>query len=296
MNRRGLVTIVAIFGGLFLLFFGFSVVMLTYTGEQPLGSGDNSVGVVEVSGTIMASKETVADIRKMAKDDSIKAMVIRIDSPGGAVAPSQEIFDAVRKAKEEKPLVASMGSTAASGGYYIAVGADKIYANAGTITGSIGVITQQFNASELLEFLELDVNTITTGPYKDAGSPFKEMTEQDRVYFRQLIDDIYEQFIEDVASGRDMELEAVRELADGRVYTGRQAVANKLVDELGTLQDAVDDVAKQAKIDGDVRVVYPPKEASSVLSSLLQGSIRGVAAGVEAELDPPAVQYRLRGF
>lgn len=294
MDKRGLWTILAIFGGLFLVLFGFAVVTLSSV-EGGLGVGDNRVGVIEVVGPITESKPTVKNLRKFVRDDSIKALVVRVDSPGGAVAPSQEIYDAVKDAKDSKPLVVSMGSTAASGGYYIACGADTIWANPGTVTGSIGVITQLFNVEELLEQAPIKVHTIKSGPYKDSGSPFREFTERDERYFRAMIDDIYEQFVEDVAECRELELGEVRELADGRVYTGRQAKEYGLVDELGSFQDAVDAVAKEADLEIDeVELVYPPKRRG-VFADVLAEGVDGVFDTVRARTSP-VVEYRFTGF
>jgi len=187
-----------------------------------------------------------------------------------------------------------MGGTAASGGYYIACGADTIFANPGTVTGSIGVITQLFNVEPLLEKAQVKVNTIKTGPYKDAGSPFKEFTEQDKAYFEQMIGDIYDQFVEDVAECRKLEVEQVKSLADGRVYTGRQAKEYKLVDELGSLEDAVDYVSKKANIEGDVTLVYPASD-KPFLSELLQTSVQDVVKEVRSH-SSPVVEYRMVGF
>jgi protease-4 len=290
MNKRGLITIAVIFIGLFVIFFGFSMVMLTSVGGIDNGP---QVGVVEVIGPITDSKKAVQNIRRFVKDDNIKALVIRVDSPGGSVGPSQEIYDAVKKAKAIKPLVVSMGSTAASGGYYIACGADTVYANPGTITGSIGVITQVITVDKLVEKADIEVHTVATGKFKDSGSPFKEFSVDDEVYFRSMIDDIYDQFVEDVAACRKLDETKVRELADGRVYTGRQAKKNKLVDELGSMQDAVDFVAKKAKLDGEPTLVYPPEE-TSFLSQALSASVDNAIDTVQKRT-APTVEYRWVG-
>ena len=294
MNRRGLITIVVIFLGLFALFFGFSMIILASTGGLDAQGDESQIGVIEITGPIMDSKKPVEQLRKLVKDDKIKGLVIRVDSPGGAVAPSQEIYDAVKKAKEKKPLVVSMGSTAASGGYYIACGSDMIFANAGTVTGSIGVITQLFQVNKLLELAQVEVNTIKTGPYKDAGSPFKPFAEQDERYFRDLITDIYDQFVDDVAACRKLERAAVLEVADGRVFTGRQALKLKLVDKLGTFQDAVDHVAKEAKLKGDPKLVYPAKEDLSLLNQLLKTNMQGLVQEAKSSATP-TVEYRYAG-
>jgi protease-4 len=293
MERRGLYTIIAVFFGLFIVFFGITFIALSASGG--LGEDGEAVGVVEITGAIMESKTAVKQLRKFSRDENIRAIVVRVDSPGGAVAPSQEIYDAVKKAKKEKPLVVSMGSTAASGGYYIACGADTIYANSGTVTGSIGVITQLFNVSKLVDAAQVDVETFTTGDFKNSGSPFTPVTEQDRQFFQQLIDDIYEQFVEDVAECRGLEPAAVRKVADGRVFTGRQAHGLELVDEIGTFQDAVAFVAKEAKIEGDPRLVYPTKEDTSLLTSLLSGSVQGLLREAKTS-STPVVEYRFTGF
>jgi protease-4 len=292
MNRRGLLTIVGVFIGLFLIFFGLSLVIMVASGGSL--SSKPKIAVVEVSGPIVESKKIVKALHDFARDEQIKAIVVRIDSPGGAVAPSQEMHDAVRKAKAKKPLVVSMGGTAASGGYYIAVGADTIFANAGTVTGSIGVITQLIGVHRLLEMTQLEVTTFTTGAYKDAGSPLKPMTEQDKAYFNALIGDIYEQFVKDVAEGRKMKVEEVRRVADGRVFTGRQALELKLVDKLGSFEDAVEFVAKEAKIEGDPELVYPPQESMGLLGSLVQQSVQDVVQAVRAS-QTPAIEYRYVG-
>ena len=294
MNKRGLWTIAIVFIGLFALFFAFSLVMLSAVDEGGFGVTGERVGVVEISGPIMESKKAVASLRAFSKDDKIKAIVVRVDSPGGAVGPSQEIYEAVKRAKKIKPLVVSMGGTAASGGYYIACGADTIYANPGTVTGSIGVITQLFNVEQLLDKAKIEVHTIKTGPYKDSGSPFRPFTERDRAYFEVMINDIYAQFVEDVAECRKLEIDQVEELADGRVFTGRQAKAYKLIDELGAMQDAVDFVAKRAKIDGEVELVYPPSE-QGLVGQLLKSSVDDVVSQVKTRATP-VVEYRMTGF
>jgi protease-4 len=292
MNRRGLLTIVGVFIGLFMIFFGLSLLILVASGGSL--SPKEKIAVVEINGPIMESKKIVQALRDFSRDEEIKAIVVRIDSPGGAVAPSQEMHDAVRKAKAKKPLVVSMGGTAASGGYYIAVGADTIFANAGTVTGSIGVITQLIGFHKLVEMTHLDINTFTTGPYKDAGSPLKPLSDQDRAYFNALIGDIYDQFVKDVAEGRKLKIEQVKPVADGRVFTGRQALELKLVDKIGSFDDAVEFIAKEAKIEGEPELVYPPQESQGLLGSLVQQSVQDVVQSVRAT-QTPAIEYRYVG-
>ncbi|MBA2663934.1 MAG: signal peptide peptidase SppA [Bradymonadaceae bacterium] len=290
MKKRGILTIVLIFAGLFIALMIFVAVLISAFSPDGLGFGKPSIGVVEIAGPIMDSKKALEDIKAFSENELIHGVVIRVDSPGGAVAPSQEIFEAVKKLKVKKPVAVSMGSTAASGGYYIAIGSDVIFANPGSITGSIGVITQLFNVESIMDKIDVKVHTVTTGPFKDSGSPFKEFSVDDENYFHELIDDIYLQFIEDVAQARSLELGEVRKLADGRVFTGRQAKVNKLVDEIGTIDDAIAHVAARAGIEGDPKVVYPPKERMGFLSEMLRASVNTTFNQVQSRTSP-RLQY-----
>ncbi len=251
------------------------------------GIGDR-VAVVEVSGVILDSRNVIEALERHRDNRSVRAIVLRLDTPGGAVAPSQEIFEEVKKIRDEKkkPVVASMGSVAASGGYYIASAANEIYANPGSITGSIGVIMQWTNYSELLRWAKLRSEAITSGPFKDAGSPTRDMTDQERAYFQGIIDDLRGQFVEDVADGREGKLTAdeVDQLADGRVYTGQEAKKLKLVDEIGDLQDAVERAAELGKIKGKPTLIYPRPRQGGVLDFLGEGLFGGKfsAAGLGA--------------
>lgn len=292
-GRRGVLTVIAVFGGLFLMFMTFAMFMLTAVSDDGFNLSGDGIGVVEVIGPITDSKKVVATLRKFSRDETIKGIVVRIDSPGGAVAPSQEMFHAVADAEKLKPLAVSMGSTAASGGYYTAIGSKMIFANPGSVTGSIGVITQIFNVSRIVDKIDVDVHTIKTGPYKDAGSPFREFDAQDEAFFNGLINDIYAQFVEDVAKARGLDEKKVRELADGRVFTGRQAKELKLVDALGTFEDAVAWVAKKSKIEGDPVLVYPSKEGS-VLGKLLKDGVQATVAEARQQVTP-VIEYRYTG-
>lgn len=274
------------------MFFLFSATMLVAVGDG-FDLSDANVGVVEVLGPITESKETVARIRSLTTDKKIKGILVRVDSPGGAVAPSQEMYQALQAAAAKKPVAVSMGSTAASGGYYIALGGSKIFANPGSVTGSIGVITQLINVSRIVEKVDVDINTITTGPYKDSGSPFREFDEEDDRYFRQLINDIYEQFVDDVAKARKLDVAEVRKVADGRVFTGRQAKDLKLVDELGSFNDALEWLAKEAKIEGEPKLAYAPDD-KGFLSELLRDGVRGAVSEAKAQ-STPVIEYRYVG-
>jgi protease-4 len=232
-------------------------------GEEGLTDGGGTIGLVMIEGVISSelTERTVRQLSKYADDTSIKAIVLRIDSPGGGVASSQELYDEVRRVRSVgKLVVASMGSVAASGGYYVACVADRIFANAGTVTGSIGVIVQLANASELLDKVGIESTVITSGPFKDSGNPTRTMRPEEKQVFQALVDDVYQQFIEAVAQGRNLPLEAVRQAADGRIFTGRQAKDLRLVDELGSLHDAVRYAASTMGIVGKPKLVQERKE------------------------------------
>lgn len=206
--------------------------------ERVLSGTGERVGVVELLGPIEGSDRITKQIRDFARRDDLVAIVLRIDSPGGAVAPSQEIYSALREASKKKPVVASMGSTAASGGFWVSLGADWVFADPGTITGSIGVISQAVDLSELSELARVKMRTYKSGPVKDLGNPFRSPTEDDREVFMALIEDVYDQFVTLTAERRGLSRAAVLEVADGRIMSGRAAYRADLVDELGGLWDA----------------------------------------------------------
>lgn len=251
------------------------------------------IAIIPVEGEIVDSKEIIEWLHDYVENDSVKAMVVRINSPGGAVAPSQEIFEEIRKLRAEsgKPIVASMDSIAASGGYYIAVACDTIVANPGSITGSIGVIAQWFNVEDLLHWARLRPETITSGPMKDAGSPYRPLTAVEKEYFQQIVQQLHGQFVVAVAEGRKgkLTLDEVKGLADGRVFTGQEAKRLKLVDELGNLQDAIATAAKLAGMKGKPKTVYPRKNVPGLLEILAgmkspENILREVAAKRTAPL------------
>lgn len=223
-----------------------------------LGVG-RQVAVVPLEGVIIDSRKVVEQLDDFRRDPAVRALVIRIDSPGGAVAPSQEIYEAIQRVDKEKPVVASLGSVAASGGYYAAIGARKIVANPGTVTGSIGVIIEFVNLEEVLAWAKIKQETIKSAQYKDIGSPFRKLENTERELLQKLVDDIHSQFVEAVANCRKMSIEDVRKLANGLVYTGKQAVTLKLIDELGDLNRAIKLAGELAGIKGEPEVIYPPE-------------------------------------
>jgi len=213
------------------------------------------IALVRIEGVILDAAEIIETLQQYRDDDAVKAILLRIDSPGGAVVPAQEIYDAVLELKEEKRVVASMGNVAASGGYYIASAADRIVASPGTLTGSIGVIMELMNFQGLLEKVGVEGMVIKSGENKDIGSPFRKMTDAERVLMQGVLDDVHAQFMDAVAAGRSLDRAAVRALADGRIFTGRQAVEVGLVDDLGGLQDAIKTTAEMVGIVGEPEVI-----------------------------------------
>lgn len=264
-------------GGALILFVG--TYLLTLVLGKNLSLGGEKVAIVEISGVILSSEEALDQLKKHEKDPSIKAIVVRIESPGGAVVPAQEIYEEVKRIREKKSKVvlASMGNAAASGGYYIACGAEKIVANPGTITGSIGVIMETANLEGLLKKVGVESVVVKSGKFKDAGTPLREMTPEERSVIQGVIDDVHAQFIDAVAQGRKMDRAQVAKLADGRIYSGRQAKELGLVDELGTLNDAIKTAASMAGIKGEPHVVKEEKKRSML--EFLFGEARGYLDG-----------------
>ncbi|HID96395.1 MAG TPA: signal peptide peptidase SppA [Candidatus Latescibacteria bacterium] len=266
-----------------LLFLGAFSVLLK--GKGPAIPKGKKVALVEVKGTILNSKSVVRKLRKHSRDGSILALVLRVESPGGSVAACQEIYEEVRRLRRSgMKIVASMGNIATSGGYYVAVAADTIVANPGTVTGSIGVIAQLANTEGLLRKLGIRFETVKSGRYKDIGSPFKKMTTEERQLLQGVIDDAYDQFVDAVVSERGLSREDVLKVADGRIFTGRQALTYGLVDLLGGYQDAIDLAGEMAGIGKDPPVIKEKERPN--LFELLFGSITAL----------PMLYYLLQGF
>jgi len=220
----------------------------------------DGVGVLQIEGTIDDSRSVMMELKRFKEAPWIKAIVVRIDSPGGAVAPTQEIFDELQKTKKKKPLIASMGSMATSGGYYVASACEKIIANPGTLTGSIGVIMQLNNVEELMKKVGVKGYNIKSGVNKDIGSPFQPLSPEGKEILQSLVDNVHSQFVSAVAKGRGMNEAQVRKLADGRVYSGAQAKELGLVDQFGTLDDAIEFAAKRVGLEENPTVYYSSPE------------------------------------
>ncbi len=225
------------------------------TGGEGIWNRQGKVALVRIEGVILAAEDVIEELNEYRDDDKIQAIVLRIDSPGGAVVPSQEIYETVRQVKTTKKVVASMGTVAASGGYYIASAADWVIANPGTLTGSIGVIMEMPNFSGLLEKVGVEAMVIKSGKNKDVGSPFRKMSADEKELLQDVIDDVHSQFVSAVAQSRALDVEEVRALADGRIFTGRQAKEVGLVDALGTLEEAIAKTAELAGIEGKPQIV-----------------------------------------
>ena len=242
------------------------------------GWGGDRIAVVYLEGVIFDSKTVNEHLKKYANDSRVKAIVVRMDTPGGGVAASQEIADQIKWLRNEKgkTVVISMGAVGASGGYYVACAADKIYANPGTITGSIGVIAEWVNYGNLLKWAQMQPEVIKSGEFKDVGSPTREVTPKEREYLQGLINQMYEQFVGAVAEGRkELTRDRIKELADGRVYTGEEALREKLIDGLGNYDSVLKATAEMVGIKGEPQVVTPPKPRKGSILDLLTSTDLG---------------------
>ncbi len=234
--------------------------------ESGLSSG--KIAVVSVKGVIIDSSSTIEELKQYRKNSAIKAIILRVDSPGGAVVPSQEIYEEIKRTTKVKPVVVSMGSVAASGGYYISCPATKIIANPGTLTGSIGVLMELPNIKGLLDKIGVKSEIVKSGKYKDITSPFKPLQQDEREVLQKLIDDVHEQFIKAVSEGRKIPLENIKRIADGRVFTGIKAKELGLVDEIGDFDSAIKVAAQLGKIRGEPEIVY---KKTSLIKELVKG-------------------------
>ncbi|MBW1677852.1 MAG: signal peptide peptidase SppA [Deltaproteobacteria bacterium] len=258
-----------------------AVVIITVAALFFLGKKDSAfefgekVGVVEIKGVIADPKPTILQLKKFRKNKDVKAIVLRIDSPGGGVGPSQELYAEVKKTTRHKKVVASMGAIAASGGYYVSAAADHIMANPGTITGSIGVIMEFANAEELFKKIGVSAIVIKSGDYKDTGSPLRKMTPEERRLLEGFVGNVHQQFVTAVAEGRKMSEETVRSIADGRIFSGQQAQKLGLLDSLGNIEDAIALAAELGGIKGEPSVVYGEKKKFSFLEFILGSKLAG---------------------
>ena len=263
-------------GGAFFLFVlaVFSLVYLTlHAGSNDAGfSGfGDRIGVVDLDGVILSPQPVVGQLKKFADDSSIKAIILHVNSPGGGVAASEEIYREVKRVREEKKkqVVVSIETVGASGAYYIASASNKIYADQGSVVGSIGVIAEWVNYGDLLKWAKLKSIVLKTGEFKDTGNPTRDLTPAEQAYMQSLIDNMFGQFVHAVADGRSMKFEDVKAIANGKVWTGQQALSMKLIDNVGDFEEAVKETAKSVGISGEPTLVRPEKDRRTLLDLML---------------------------
>ena len=295
MQKRPILTALIILG-ITILFLGtVMIVVQKFSTSSPDLSFSNKIGVISIEGDIYDSSTVLDQLVEFRNDRGIKAIILRINSPGGGVAETQEIYREVRKTREEKRVVVSLGNTAASGGYYIACAGEKIVANPGTITGSIGVIMKYMQYIKLLEKIGIRPEVIKSGEFKDVGSSYRDLTDRERELLEELVSDILEQFIEAVAAGRKMSVEKVRQIADGRILTGAMAKELGLVDQLGNFRDAVDLTREMSGLEGEVKLVFPKKTRIRIWDYIFQSAAVAFSDAFN-NIKDTTIEYRWDGL
>ncbi len=286
-------------GGAFFLFVlaVFSLVYLTLhagSNETAFSGFGDRIGVVDLDGVILSPQPVVGQLKKFADDSSIKAIILHVNSPGGGVAASEEIYREVKRVREEKKkqVVVSIETVGASGAYYIASASNKIYADQGSIVGSIGVIAEWVNYGDLLKWAKLKSIVFKTGEFKDTGNPTRELTPAEQAYMQSLIDNMFGQFVHAVADGRGMKFDDVKAIANGKVWTGQQALSMKLIDNVGDFEAAVKDTAKAVGISGEPTLVHPEKDRRTLLDLML-GDVSKYLPDREKMLDQQVGFYYL---
>jgi len=263
-----MIVMTALLGGFIILL----SLMVKVGGKSAQFSSGEKVGVVEITGVILESKDIIENIKMFREDKDIKAIVLRIESPGGGVGPAQEIFHEIQKTIKKKKVVASMGAVAASGGYYIAAGTNGIVANPGTITGSIGVIMGYTNFQEVFRKIGLTPVVVKSGEFKDMGSPVREMTDQEKKILQDFVARIHRQFVQDASKGRKMDEGKMAALADGRIFSGEEAKELGLIDRFGNLEDAVEWAGRLAGVKGKITTIYPEEKGFPMLKEVMDSS------------------------
>jgi len=286
-------------GGAFFLFVlaVFSLVYLTLhssSNEASFASFGDRIGVVDLDGVILSPQPVVGQLKKFADDSSIKAIILHVNSPGGGVAASEEIYREVKRIREEKKkkIVVSIETVGASGAYYIASASNKIYADNGSIVGSIGVIAEWVNYGDLLKWAKLKSIVLKTGEFKDTGNPTRDLTPAEQAYMQSLIDNMFGQFVKAVADGRGLKFEDVKSIANGKVWTGEQALSMKLIDNVGDFEAVVKDTAKSVNISGEPTLVHPEKDRKTLLD-LMTGDLSQYLPNTEKMLEQHVGFYYL---
>lgn len=294
-KRHPLLTVVVVIGILAVFLGGIMLLVLRLSGKPSNLSFGSKIGIIPIEGAILSSGPVLTRLIEFKKEKQIKAIILRINSPGGGVAPSQEIYREIMRTKKTKKVIVSMGSVAASGGYYISAAADKIVASPGTLTGSIGVIMEFIHIEEFLDKLGLGMEVLKTGEFKDIGSPHRKLTDRDKALIKTLMSEIQTQFVDAVAQGRHLARERVQAVADGRVLSGAQAKKLGLVDVLGNFRDAVELAKEMTGMEGEVTLVYPKKTRSRLWDLFLEGTSKAFQGAVKGILDT-RIEYRWPGF
>jgi protease-4 len=292
-----LVVIAIVFFGASIFYFSKIVSKSSSKYYERSGKGSEKVAVVDLNFTIISSEPIVKQFKDFGEDESIKAIILRVNTPGGGVAASQEMYEAIRKVRDAgKPVVVSISSLGASGGYYAACGGSIIAADPGSLVGSIGVIISLTNFKDLAEKLGVSETVIKSGELKDAGNPLRELNEKDREYFQSIVDDSYDQFLDVVSRERKMDKEKLKEYANGRVFTGRQAKEIGLIDSLGTFDDAIMMAARMAGIEGEPAIVRKKERITffeMLIESISKNELKEVKDELKGEfLDQPVLQYK----
>ncbi len=294
-RRYPILTALAILAGLGLILAVAGFFWMTFLPGESLSLASSRFGVLPVEGVITDSGEIVKELTRLKKDKAIRAVILRINSPGGAVGPTQEICAEIKKLATVKPVVASFGAVAASGGYYIAAPARVIVANPGTITGSIGVLMQFVRIEDLLNKVGIQFEVLKAGQYKDMGSPHRKLTETEKIMIQDLMEDVRGQFVAEVAKGRNLPPEKVKEIADGRIFSGARAKELGLVDSLGSLEDAVNAAKELTGVRGEVSLVYPEKRGLSIFDLMGTKMLQKIT-GLIMSHSYPKISYLWEGL
>ena len=291
-RKHPILTVIIILAIAIVILGGMMTLILSFFGNNSKISFGEKIGVILIQGTITDAGTILMELDRFRRNRGIKAIILRIDSPGGGVGPSQEIYREVLRTRKEKKVIASLGSVAASGGYYVAASADKIMANGGTITGSIGVLMEFVRLQDLLKKIGVTLEVLKSGEFKDMGSPHREMSERERMLIQHLLSDIQDQFVRAVADGRGLSIEMVEKIADGRIFSGAEAMKLGLVDELGNFQDAVNLAKDLSGITGEPILVYPKRSRPGLWDILFRSASESFIKMMERRLNTKVLYER----